>query len=158
MIQKGLTYSVIFSLIPPFKVPSSEKMILARLGLSRKIYISADSPNLGFPFLGGTCEKDHPLWLYVEASALFLLKVYPLSESYQQCVCHVQPGPNSGFAKSKYSLQDLLQGHLIINERNKWNTGVQRGIQHDWPQQVWPKDKKLYFLEKIHQLTTGMDS
>ena len=41
-----------------------------------------------------------------------------------------------------HPLQGFLQGHLIIYESNKWNTGVQRGIQHDWPQQVWSKYQK----------------
>ena len=44
------------SLVPPLKVPSTKKLILARLGVSRPIYVNVDSPNLGFPyfnFLGG---------------------------------------------------------------------------------------------------------
>ena len=42
----------------------TEKLILARLGVSRTIYVNVDSPNLGFPyfnFLGGTSEKKHPV-------------------------------------------------------------------------------------------------
>ena len=35
-------------------------------------------------------------FVFVEASAPFLLKLYSLLESHQQCVCHVQPGPNPG--------------------------------------------------------------
>ena len=34
--------------------------------------------------------------IFVEASAPFPLKLYSLLESHQQCVCHVQPGPNPG--------------------------------------------------------------
>ena len=38
----------------PLKVPSTKKLILARLGVSRPIYVNVDSPNQGFPyFLGG---------------------------------------------------------------------------------------------------------
>ena len=47
----------------PLKVPSTEKLIKARLGVSRTIYINVDSPNLGFSyfnFLGGTSEKKSP--------------------------------------------------------------------------------------------------
>ena len=50
------TYRVFFSLVPPLKVQSTTKLILARLGVSRPIYANVDSPNLGFPyfnFLGG---------------------------------------------------------------------------------------------------------
>ena len=46
----------VFSLVPPRKVLSTEKLFKARLGVSRTIYVSVDSPNLGFPyfnFLGG---------------------------------------------------------------------------------------------------------
>ena len=39
------------SLVPPEKVPSTEKLIWARLGVSRTIYVNVDSPNLGFPYL-----------------------------------------------------------------------------------------------------------
>ena len=45
-----------FSLVPPQKVLSTEKLIQARLGVSWTIYVNVDSPNLGFPyfnFLGG---------------------------------------------------------------------------------------------------------
>ena len=99
--------------------------------------------------------------IFVEASAPFPLKLYSLLESHQQCVCHVQPGPNSGKLNQNIPEcpipQDFLQHHLINYESNKWNTGVQRGIQHDWPQQVCSK-----FQKKIHQMwpfpTTGMDS
>ena len=38
-----------FSLVPPLKFPSIEKLIYARLGVSRTIYVNVDSPNLGFP-------------------------------------------------------------------------------------------------------------
>ena len=50
----------LFSLVPPLKGLSTEKLIWARLGVSRTIYVNVDSPNLGFPyfnFLGGTSEK-----------------------------------------------------------------------------------------------------
>ena len=58
-------YMVFFSLVPPQTVPSSKKLILARLGVSRPIYVNVDSPNLGFPyldFLGGyRWKKKHPV-------------------------------------------------------------------------------------------------
>ena len=51
----------------PLKVPSTEKLIWTRLGVSWPIYANVDSPNLGFPYfylLGGyqrgTSEK-HPV-------------------------------------------------------------------------------------------------
>ena len=31
------------------KVPSTKKLIKAKLGVSRTIYVNVDSPNLGFP-------------------------------------------------------------------------------------------------------------
>ena len=40
----------------PLKVLSTKKLIYARLGVSRTIYVNVDSPNLGIPyfnFLGG---------------------------------------------------------------------------------------------------------
>ena len=36
----------VFSLVPPLKVPSTKKLILARLDVSRPIYVNVDSPNL----------------------------------------------------------------------------------------------------------------
>ena len=47
---------------------STEKLIYARLGVSRQIYVNVDSPNLGFPnlnFLGGTSEQKSPCILCV---------------------------------------------------------------------------------------------
>ena len=41
-------YKVIFSLVPSIK-----KLINARLGVSRPIYVNVDSPNLGFPYFLG---------------------------------------------------------------------------------------------------------
>ena len=38
------------SQVPPLKVPSTTKLIQARLGVSRPIYVDVDSPNLGFPY------------------------------------------------------------------------------------------------------------
>ena len=66
MDQSEWTYRVFFSLVPPIKVPSTKTLILARLGVSRPIYVNVDSPNLGFPyfnFLGGYKweEKKHPV-------------------------------------------------------------------------------------------------
>ena len=53
-----------FSLVPPLKILSTEKLIYARLGVSWPIYINIDSPNLGFPyfifFRGGPVEKKPP--------------------------------------------------------------------------------------------------
>ena len=34
----------------PLKVTSTEKLIYARLGVSRPIYVNVDSPNRGFPY------------------------------------------------------------------------------------------------------------
>ena len=48
----------------PLTVPSTKKLIYARLGVSRPIYVNVDSPNLGFPyfnFLGGYQLKKHPV-------------------------------------------------------------------------------------------------
>ena len=56
-----------FPLVPPLKVPSTKKLIWARLGVSRPIYANVDSPNIGFPyfnFLGGYQWKKIPcIWI-----------------------------------------------------------------------------------------------
>ena len=52
-----------FTLGLPLKVQSTKKLILARLGVSRTIYVAVESPNLGFPyfnFLGGCQLKKTP--------------------------------------------------------------------------------------------------
>ena len=49
-------------------ITSTEKLIWARLGVSRPIYVNVDSPNLGFPyfnFLGGTSEIKHKIHKYI---------------------------------------------------------------------------------------------
>ena len=55
-----------FSLGLPLKSVSTEKLIKARLGVSRTIYVNVDSPNLGFPyfnFLGeAQCKKRPVFW------------------------------------------------------------------------------------------------
>ena len=38
------------SLVPPLKVQGTKKLIWARLGVSRPIYVNVDSPNLGFQY------------------------------------------------------------------------------------------------------------
>ena len=56
---------VFFSLVPPLKVLSTKKLIKARLGVSRPIYVDVDSPNLGFPyfnFLGGVPVRKNTLY------------------------------------------------------------------------------------------------
>ena len=57
----------VFSLVLPLKILSTKKLIQARLGVSRPIYVNVYSPNLGFPyfnFLGGyQWEKKHPVCL-----------------------------------------------------------------------------------------------
>ena len=40
---------VFFKLDLLLKVPSTNKLIKAKLGVSRTIYVNVDSPNLGFP-------------------------------------------------------------------------------------------------------------
>ena len=63
-----ITYRVFFfSLVPPLKVLSTNKLILARLGVSRPSYVNVDSPHLGFPyfnFLGGVpVRKKNTLYI-----------------------------------------------------------------------------------------------
>ena len=46
---------------------STNKLILARLSVSRPIYVNVDSPSLGFTyfnFLGGYQLKNHPEYIY----------------------------------------------------------------------------------------------
>ena len=55
---------VLFFTGTPLKVLSAKKLIWARLGVSRPIYVNVDTPNLGFPyfnFLGGYQLKKHPV-------------------------------------------------------------------------------------------------
>ena len=40
----------VFLLVLPLKVLSTKKLILARLGVSKTIYVNVDSPNLGFRY------------------------------------------------------------------------------------------------------------
>ena len=57
----------VFSLGLPLKCLSTEKLILASLGVSRRIYVNVDSPNLGFPysnFLRGYQWRNHPVQRY----------------------------------------------------------------------------------------------
>ena len=44
------TYRVVFLTGPPLKVLSTKQLILARLGVSRTIYVNVDTPNLGFTY------------------------------------------------------------------------------------------------------------
>ena len=55
-----------FTLGLPLKVPSTKKLIWARLGVSRTIYANVDSPNLGFPYFnvfGDPQCKNHPVYV-----------------------------------------------------------------------------------------------
>ena len=63
-----------FTLGLPLKVPSTNKLIYARLGVSRTTYVNVDSPNLGFPylnFLGGYQLKKHPVCFFSSISFFF---------------------------------------------------------------------------------------
>ena len=55
-----------FSLGLLLKCLSTEKLIQARLGVSRTIYVNVDSPNLGFPYFnflgGGQLKKSPCIW------------------------------------------------------------------------------------------------
>ena len=55
-------YRVFFSLVLPLIVPGTKKLIYARLGVSRTIYVNVDSLNLGFfilqLFRGVTVKKE----------------------------------------------------------------------------------------------------
>ena len=49
----------------PLKYRSTEKLIWARLGVSRTIYVNVDSPKLGFPYFNFSGEaqcKKHPVF------------------------------------------------------------------------------------------------
>ena len=61
MFKSKPTYRVDFLTGPPLK--STKKLISARLGVSRTIYVNVDTPNLGFTyfnFLGGDQLKKPP--------------------------------------------------------------------------------------------------
>ena len=45
-----LTFASLFNCRPPLNVPSAKKLIQARLGVSKTIYVNVCSPNLGFPY------------------------------------------------------------------------------------------------------------
>ena len=61
----------------PLKVLSTEKLILARLGVSRTNYVNVDSPNLGFTYfnlLGGYQLKKTPcIYLAEELNTVIAL-------------------------------------------------------------------------------------
>ena len=47
-----------FYLALPQQVPSTEKLINARLGVSRTMYVNVDSPNIGFPYFNFVGEAQ----------------------------------------------------------------------------------------------------
>ena len=60
-----------FSLGLPLKFTSTEKLILAGLGVSRTIYVNVDSPNLCFPyfnFLGGYQWNKLPCTIHIDTN------------------------------------------------------------------------------------------
>ena len=61
--QSNSTYiqGVFFTGSPP---KSTDKLIWAGLGVSRKIYVNVDSPNLGFPYFNFLQWKKHPVSLH----------------------------------------------------------------------------------------------
>ena len=85
----------VFSLGLPLKCLSTEKLILASLGVSRRIYVNVDSPNLGFPyfnFLGEVqCKKTPCICFKLDhmchQPAVNLDTIY---SSLQPNQCHVQ--------------------------------------------------------------------
>ena len=48
--QAQLQFKGCFFIVPTYNVLSAEKLIQARLGVSRMIFVSVDSPSLGFPY------------------------------------------------------------------------------------------------------------
>ena len=52
-------YRVFFSSLGlPLKVPSTERLIQARLGVSGMMDVNVDSPNLGFPYFLGEAQLE----------------------------------------------------------------------------------------------------
>ena len=70
MYVRMYTYTGFFSSLGlPLKVLSTEKLIWARLGVSRTIYVNVDSPNLGFPYFNFSGEalcKKHPVQVQIQ--------------------------------------------------------------------------------------------
>ena len=66
----------------PLEYQSTEKLIWARLGVSRTIYVNVESPNLGFPyFLGEAQCKKTPCMIVTQRKYYTppqkLLDLYP---------------------------------------------------------------------------------
>ena len=64
IISDKVGSQMLHTAIMPLCFKQSGFFSLARLGVSRPIYVNVDSPNLGFPyfnFLGGTSDKNHPV-------------------------------------------------------------------------------------------------
>ena len=84
-------FGCFFHRYPP-KVPSTNKLILARLGVSRPIYVNIDSPNLGFPyfdFLGGYQWKKSPCIPHCASVVLkrsFLQKMENILKAGMGCI------------------------------------------------------------------------
>ena len=68
MVTAFAILAMFFTLGLPLKVLSTKKLIKARLGEYRTIYINVDTPNLGFLYWEAQCKK-HPLAFY---SVLFI--------------------------------------------------------------------------------------
>ena len=80
------TYLQTLYRVPPLKVLSREKLILARLGVSRRIYISVDSPNLGFPYFNFLVKKNT---LYSHEIMFDIMRQYLVSSPLQKQISKI---------------------------------------------------------------------
>ena len=114
-----------FTGTPP-KVPSTEKLILARLGVSRTIYVNVDSPNLGFSyfnFLGEAQCKITPCisWLVFsedEISVLWwlleIITIYCVSSPLPLQLTDFYLSSSHQFFSAKPKLSLHISQHLLL--------------------------------------------
>ena len=98
----------------PLRVPSIKKLILARLGVSRPIYVNVDSPNLGFPhfnFLGGYQWEKTPCNFVYVCVLLFSLLAWK-----------IQPNLHYIVRKMNMSWNLLPLPPLVLASLAKWNS------------------------------------
>ena len=103
----------------PLKVLSTKKLIYARLGVSRPIYVDVDSPNLGFTyfnFLGGYQLKKNTVFLLVTLislqQTLKAKKMYHPAMSYK--TWHFDMSVWSLVRLNNFCISGLFQSSVIL--------------------------------------------
>ena len=137
-VQKGvcLPDTGCFSLGLPLKVLNTNKLIEAKLDVSRMIYVNVDSPNLDFPYLqlGEPSEEKNPCtlqctnatnyWNFYEERILFVLwtLISALSASRKTSLDNFYLGFRSFFSLEPFYLYHDL--NKTINGSFLWASTI----------------------------------